>query len=366
MHRRRSLATTKPKPKPNKYKPPSEREQFLANQYFFGINYNQPPLRGTIRFLHISKDTVPFWISNILYSCDKSLTEWYTTLQNYKQNSAGFTFISDATNMLEAMVMKQFQLRTLARKCIRNIRIRIAERRVIGEIDLYTTTPIPKNSQVRVYDFASKSVYVFHTQTAIRIILSGLQYSLYGIPNPHMPKNPYTNMPFHYTQIMTMMEQIFINCARVHHIPPARLFHFRKCMYSIELFSTIYRHNLNMESAKTLLHSFHDPVSLGFYMEVLNDTIQAEALNTPRWNIIQTYIQNRSLPTDILQRFDNVVVSLFLYQNHRISYTFRTYEAMLTELERAYRAALQWWKPRAGAGASTIAAPANAQILEHV
>ncbi len=136
-----------------------------------------------------------------------------------------------------------------------------------------------------------------------------------------------------------------------------------------------------MESAKTLLHAFHDPASREIYMEILDDTVEVETLDAPRWNVIRGYIRDRTLPTDILTRFDTVVLSLFLFQNHSLCYTFKSYEAMLTEIELAYKGALQWWKhtPRkiglrigpvafAGVGAAAPAhAPAGgSQILHHV
>ena len=104
------------------------------------------------------------------------------------------------------------------------------------------------------------------------------------------------------------------------------------------------RHKLNMDAAVAFLHAFHDPTSIEFYMEVLNDTVEVETLNTPRWTLVRGHIRDRSLPSDILKRFDALVLSLFLFQNHSICYTFTSYTAMLDEFESAYKAALEWWK----------------------
>jgi hypothetical protein len=240
--------------------------------------------------------------------------------------------------------MTHFQIRACVRKFVQKLRMRIAERRVIGEIDLYTTTRVPKSSQVRVYDLPNKSVYIFHTQTAVLILLSGLQHSIYGIPSPHMPKNPYTNVPFTLPQTMVMMEQIIINCARVHHLPHSRMFQFRRCMYKVDVFSQTFRHQLNIESARTFLHSFHDPTSIGYYMEVLNDAIETEVLDLPRWDMISKYLENRTMAPYILKRFDTIVLCLFLFQNHSVCYTFKSYDDMLNEVVSVYKAALQWWK----------------------
>ena len=111
-------------------------------------------------------------------------------------------------------------------------------------------------------------------------------------------------------------------------------------------------------------------------MEVLDDTIEAEDLVAPRWNIIRNYVRNRTLPIEILKRFDVVVLCLFLFQNHSLCYTFKSYDAMLAELELVYKAALQWWKhtPRkivqrigpAAFNPGAAAPQSNSQILEHV
>ena len=246
--------------------------------------------------------------------------------------------------MFETILMKQFQIRASLRNFVQKLRMRVAERRIIGEVDLYTTTRVPKSAQVRVYDLPNKSVYVFHTQTAVRILLSGLQHSIYGIPSPHMPKNPYTNVPFTLPQTMVMMEQIIINCARVHHLPHSRMFQFRRCMYKVDVFSQTFRHQLNIESARTFLHSFHDPTSVGYYMEVLTDTIETEVLDCSRWDMVSKYLENRTMQPAILNRFDTIVLCLFLFQNHSVCYTFKSYDDMLNEVVSVYKAALQWWK----------------------
>jgi hypothetical protein len=374
------IAARRPKPArrrqpfPPIYTPPSADEQLRARQCFFGRDIKSAPAKNTIRFLDVFTCTPsPSWISNILYSQDKSLTEWHTLLLNYKSCRDAFPFISEHINMLNETVMKQLQIRACVRNFIRKLRARIAERRVIGEIDLYTTTCVPKNAQVRIYDIPNKSVYVFHTQTAVRILLSGLQHSVFGIPSPHMPKNPYTNIPFTLPQIMVILEQILINSAHAHHLPNARIFQFRQCIYNIDIFIKTFRHHLNIESARTFLHSFHDPTSIGYYMEVLDDTIETEILDIPKWSIIYKYIENRTLPPDIMKRFDTVVLCLFLFQNHSICYTFKSYNNMLNEVVSAYRAAFQWIQPRTivrrqlGPSAFGSDAPqVSSQILQHV
>ena len=366
---------------PPPYNPPSSDEQFRAHQCFFGRDLTTAPAKNTIRFLteitECNGIQIPMWISNIIYSHDKSLTDWHTLLLQYKSTAAVFPFIRDNIGVFEALIMKHFQIRARVRNFIRKLRMRIAERRVIGEIDLYTTTRVPKNAQVRVYDLPNKSIYVFHTQTAVRILLSGLQHSVYGIPSPHMPKNPYTNVPFTMFQTMVMMEQIIINCTRVHHLPHARIFQFRRCMYNVGVFRNTFCHQLNIECARTFLHSFHDPNSIGFYLEVLNDTIDSEVLDLPRWSMIHKYVENRTLPAEILKRFDTVVLCLFLFQNHSVCYTFKSYDDMLNEVVGVYKAALQWWKhqprtivrrlgPVAFGEAAAPAQQVGSQILQHV
>jgi hypothetical protein len=305
-----------------------------------------PPRKYTVRFLRTAPAAaLEPWVSNMVYGCDKSLSEWVATVRNYTQFSDYFQFIRPPhIAQLEAAVAQEFRVRACVQKFIRNLRMRAFRRRVVGEVDLYTTAPIPPEARVCVYDYPSKSVYMFHTHTAARVILSALHQSIYGIPVPQMPKNPYTNIPFSVAQIMAITEQVWINCARSHSVPPRRLFHFRECAYDVQIFKRIHHHVLNVESARLLLLSFHDPASVIFYMEVLDDTVDSEDLNVPRWSTIRPHFINRSVPAAILARMDALVLSLFLYQNHSLCYGFRTYTAMLDEFVNLYKTAVNWWK----------------------
>lgn len=327
--------------------PISESDRIHAQQCFFGRDLNAPPQKGKVRFFGpVAADNVdiPSWVSNMVYGPERSITEWSRLLQTYKHHALCFPFVRQHIMKLDTLVTKEFRLRWLVQKFIRNIRIRLFARRLIGATDLYTMSVVPADSQVRVHDYISKSVYVFHTQTAIRIIESALKHSIYGIPTPHVPRNPYTNISFSVPQLISILSQIGMNCARAHRFPPLRLVSFRNSKYDLLRFKSMNRHKLNMDAAVTFLHAFHDPASIEFYMEVLNDTVEVETLNTPRWNLIRGHIRDRSMPSDILKRFDTLVLSLFLYQNHSLCYTFASYTAMLDEFENAYKAALDWWK----------------------
>lgn len=308
---------------------------------------NKPPIRGKLRFFGPTvafQTAVPSWISNIVYGPDRSITEWSHLIQNYKQHAFSFPFIRQYITTLDAMVTNEMRIRWLVQKFVRNLRIRLFARRVIGAIDLYTMSNVPADSQVCVYDYPSKSVYIFHTQTAIRILESALKHSTYGIPMPHMPRNPYTNLSFTDAQTISIMSQIGMNCSRVHRFPPLRLLSFRGCKYDIQNFKHTNRHKLNMEAAIACVHAFHDPTSIDIYMEVLDDTVDLETLHMPRWNVIRGFVRNRTMSPELLTRFDALVLSLFLYLNHSICYTFASYTAMLDELENVYKAADEWWK----------------------
>jgi hypothetical protein len=305
---------------------------------------------------------IPSWVSNIVYGQDRSVSEWIQILDSYAQHATYFPFIQDHITTLCKLVKNEIQLRSRIQKFVRNIKARICQRRLIGDVDLYTMAPIPRHSQIRVCDYASKSVYVFHTQTAIRILDSALKQSIYGIPTPQMPRNPYTNISFTLAQLASIMSQIGMQTARICRFPPSRLLDFRNCMFDIQDFKHAHRHILNMDAARTFLLSFDDPVSLEFYMEVLDDTVTNEILVFPKWNMIRGHIRARSMPAELLKRFDTLVLSLFLFQNHSVCYTFRSYTAMLDELDIVYRDAVLWWRrlprrilPRGGLGAVAFA-----------
>jgi hypothetical protein len=303
------------------------------------------PSKHKVRFLGpFPNETIPSWISNIIYGCDRSVGEWIQLIQNYKSYALIFPFIQQHITILDTLIAHELRVRSLVQKFVRNIRMHIFARRMIGNVDLYTMSPIPSNSQVRIFDYKSKSLYLFHTQTAIRLIDSGLTHSNFGIAVPHVPRNPYTNLQFTQGQIISMITQIGFNCAHTHRFPPQRILKYRNCCYDIQLFKLQNKTTLNWEAAVQFLHSFHDPISVECYMEVLDDIIDIENLNVPRWNEVRLYIKNRTAPKELLKRFDSLVLSLFLFENHSLCYTFNSYTAMLDELETAYNALLQWKK----------------------
>jgi hypothetical protein len=326
---------------PPPYNPPYDAELSFAQQCFFG-RATTSPQKHKVRFFGPFESGIPFWISNMVYGYDRSITEWTDVIQKYKHHSLYFPFVRQHIMTLERLVKHELTIRRLVQKFVRNVRMRVFARRRIGSVDLYTMTPVPHDSQVRVFDYASKSLYVFHTQTAIRIIDSGLIHSNYGIPTPHMPRNPYTNITFTQAQLISMMTQIGLNCARAHRFPPPRVLNFRKYCYDVVRFKNNSKTILNWEAAVTFLHSFHDPISIDFYMEVLNDTVDVENLNMPRWNEVREYVRNRSAPSTVLKRFDTVVLSLFLFENHSTCYSFASYTDMLDEVENAYRVLVRW------------------------
>jgi hypothetical protein len=327
---------------PPKYEPSTPYDQQRADQYFHGRDMSICPPYNTIRFFGMYTER-PF-LQSILYTRDKTLKEWFILLKTYKQYDTQFPFLNGMYTILESLYFKHMRIRALLQKFVRNIKIRLLRRRIIGNIDLYTTLAIPKYAQITIHDYASKSVYMFHTQTAIRICESGLKYSNYGIPFPQRPKNPYTNLSFTYGQIVVLLQQIFVNCALTNSVPPINLISFRTCNYDTNIYKRKHIHLLNIESAKSLLLDIHDSNSRYYYMEVLEDTIESEDLRVPRWNIIKPYINDRSIPETIQTRLDTLVVSLFLYQNHSVCYHFKTYDKMLNTLEFIHNELVAWWK----------------------
>lgn len=327
------------------------------------------PPHKTVRFFEVYTSN-PF-LQSILYSNDKKYIEWNLLLANYKQYETIFPFLGDMYTQLQMLYFKHMRIRALLQKFVQNLKLRIVKHRVIGNIDLYTTTAIPKHAQICIHDFASKSQYMFHTQTAIRICGSALKYSNYGIPFPQTPKNPYTNIPYTYGQLVSMVQQIFTNCAYSNSLPPINLVSFRQCNLCADTYKIKNIHALNVEAAKMLLFDFHDPNSRYYYMEVLDDAIESEDLRAPRWNIIKPYIHDRTIPEPLLKRLDTLVLSLFLYQNHSICYNYRSYDKMLIMLEILHNEIIAWWKTyprrilprRLGV---TAAAGTEPQNLSHV
>ena len=321
-----------------------------------GKGFGLPP-PGSIRIQYLPKNYNIPWKINTIMACDRTLGEWYTCISSYLVNPLGRHVPEDPNPLnpffrhtqfaqeIRVILMKNIRFRWLQRKYIYKLRMRIMNRRIVGDEDLYTTLPIPEESLVAVYDIRTRNLYRFHTQTIMRIIINALNYSCYGIARPTVAKNPYTNLSFTYNQLIRIVEQIIINLARNHRMIPDSLYSYRTEDYNIAAYTIANKTTLYIHAAKTFFANKDDTDVIEIYGEIMEDVY--EELDNPRsFRYVTKYVTERKVREDLQKRWDAVIVSFWIYQNHRLFYTWNSYQTMLDEFDYLHHETFRWLRIR--------------------
>jgi len=294
------------------------------------------PAQGSVRFL-ASDALVPIRVK----AHDRTLREWCvliqsmiaSTLQSEKQDA----------DRLGKLFFKNQRLRWLAYKWIRNVRCKIMNKRVVGAEDMVTLHPIPTESLVSVYDIRARNKYQFHTNTIARAIFNNLMCSSYGIASPQLPKNPYTNVPWSYGQILTIITQVLRNQTYTHRAPSTPLLTYRMSNYNMTEFLKKYGLGLKIYAAKTLFSAHDDPTTIEIYNETIDDIYSGDNLPT-RSYYISRLVKGRNISADLKKEWDALVLTFWLYTNYNIVILpARTYTDIDATFRRLHTKTLQWW-----------------------
>ena len=301
------------------------------------IDYGFPP-RGSIRFLG-SDALLPLQAK----SHDRTLREWCVLihsmrtaiLQSEKQKQ-------DAECLGKAFFDNQ-RLRWFVYRWIRNVRCKIMNKRIVGAEDMVTLRPIPAESLVRVYDIRARNTYQFHTNTIARMIFNNLMFSSYGIAAPQLPKNPYTNVPWTYGQILTIVTQIIRNYTYTHHAPSMTLLTYRLSNYSMPVFLKKYGVALKINAAQTLFAARDDPVTIEIYNETIDDIYSGNNLPARSYYVMQL-VKGRKLSAELLKEWNALVLTFWLYTNyHLVVLPARSYADIDIIFRKLHAKTLQWW-----------------------
>jgi hypothetical protein len=243
------------------------------------------------------------------------------------------------------ILYKNLRYRWLLRKFIKNIRKRIMERRIIGHDDLCTTSPIPEDFIVRVYDWKTKSVYLFHTQTIMKLILDKLKYNTYGIACPIIAKNPYTNLSFTLGQHITIIGQIIINLAKNHRMISDLLLSYRKYKYDIPMFFNKNKIALHIHAACTFFANKDDRDVREITGEIIEDLYQEHG-HRIGFASVTRHVVERTLRPDLQERWDCLMLSFWIYQNHLVFHGWTSYDRMVEEFYLLHKESIYWHRNR--------------------
>ena len=330
------------------------------------IDYGVTP-PGRIR-LFCFDDTLPF----TAYSTDHTLTEWLKLIETTRASIFG---PANALR-LEACFSTSQRRRWLARKWITHVRHRMMNKRVVGAEDLVTLLPIPAASRVSVYDVKSLRRYDFHTTTIIRTILHSLMINSYGIPSPHEPKNPYTNVPWSYGQMISIVGQIISNLGQRHRFPHYLLRAYRNANYNIKTFLKTAGQDLKISAAREFFGAEDDPVTKEIYGEVIDDIYSEE--NPPvGWKVVVELVKKRMLSAELMKEWNNLVIAFWLYSNYKIfTNPFWSYKEIDDHYRLLNRRSYIWWRtqprkilPRVSTAfvmPASAAVVTSAETIQHV
>jgi len=328
----------------------------LPDNILSQIRFDNTPIippRGSIRIAYLPNTYNILWKVSTLTVFARTLTQWFDLFSIYNKHELNlcepidpnpenpFFNGKDFSNEGLTLLLKNIRYRWLLRKFVLNIRKRIMNKRIIGIEDLCTTIRIPEEFIVRIYDWKSKSIYLFHTQTILKLILEKLKYSSYGIAVPKLPKNPYTNIPFTLGQLIIIVGQIITNLAKNHRVIPDLLLSYRKCNYDIVNFFNVNKKDLHIHAACNFFSNKDDTDVREISGEIIED-IYTEHGKLRGWTTVLKYVKERTVRHDLLVRWDALLLSFWIYQNHLIYHGWSSFSRMIDEFYVLHKETLQW------------------------
>ena len=275
----------------------------------------------------------------VVNSYDRTLAEWNDLIADWKGSS---WFGANQGLVLESLFEKSQRIRWIARKWIRNVRMRILARRTVGLVDLHTVTEIPLESRITIYDYPTRSCYAFHTNTLERILTTSLSYHAYGIASPQAPKNPYTNVPFTLAQNLSILQQLVRTLSLWNRLIPTKLTRWHVAGCSIRRLIQLYNRILQIDAAVTFLKTPSDGEALLIFRECIDDLYEVTEIRGRA--AVRAYVKARVLPPELMNRWDKLVLSYWILHNHNIAYgDYKSMDELEDSFVSLHEESHRWW-----------------------
>jgi hypothetical protein len=129
-------------------------------------------------------------------------TKFYDFMTNFKD----IQYAGESTRYLSLAIMITRMRWAFKRLACVAIRRSIDRRRPLATTDPITLEPI--RNPVIVYDMATRWRYAYDPTSLIAYIRTQLTASMYGYPEPQVPRNPITNMNFTLPQLYSINQQL--------------------------------------------------------------------------------------------------------------------------------------------------------------
>jgi hypothetical protein len=241
---------------------------------------------------------------------------------------------------LRKAVFQNFRVRWQLRKWILRRRVAETDRRNTDYTDVCTTLPIPEKARVTVYELHNRKAYYFHYQTIQTLISNSLLFQQYGIANPLYPKNPYTNLPWSHSQMISITQQIGERVAYHGRLQNHYIQEFRIASYCLRPFAKKLRRVLAVQAALTFFQKKYDNDVKEIYLETLEDMYNEYfEVRRPLFgkNAVLDLVATNKLAKEQQDKWDNLVIAFWIYENHHLLLSpYTKFDDLLDELGKLH------------------------------
>ncbi len=184
------------------------------------------------------------------------------------------TLFANYLNTLRKWSKLEIKVRSRIRRLVQLWLAKKYKSRLLNTEDPCTMSPPTKS--VFIFDPAARGTYVFEAQSLKQHMESMLGYARWMIPEPKMPTNPFTNLPFSIGQLMVLQTAM-----RFQNVSSWMLEGFHDTKYDLKLFELTFARPLRINALKVL---HRNPTSEDLIDEIrdfVEDNYEEEKINKP-------------------------------------------------------------------------------------
>ena len=194
-----------------------------------------------------------------------------------------FVMTTDIIKATQWLFEQNQVLRWAMKNLLRLWLLRKALRRSIGaDTDMITMEAIPPEEQCRVVCMQTRSVYVFSGNTLLKTMKSNIECQVGGIPETKAPKNPFTNLPFTYGQMLELYNQLMAWCAKRCRPFPTSLSLYRETAFRPLLMLKLHHNYLQYRA--TIASFMDDDPSGASFLENLDTVLESYSYAMPNYD----------------------------------------------------------------------------------
>jgi hypothetical protein len=201
--------------------------------------------------------------------------------------------------------------------------------------------PSPSNC-IEWPDIQNRCSYRIHGDTLLNSMKMYLHHSEYGFPEPLWPKNPTTNAPFTYGQLIHLIYELYAWCGRNKKAVPYVLTKFQEADYCLSKLIIKNRPELTLYACRELFTEINQPDAIEMWLDMVEeyaviysstsrDELEDEI---PRWltSLSSERAYERKQALEYLKKWSSIIPDLV--QLSRFKYFNRTEWANTTTVKK--------------------------------